>query len=103
MGEIAQLDPAAATTLVVSHAKYIVQKTQGQEWDDPEEWATEAAELAHAVLRLIPESPPDDCQFCRGAKGNVKGNENVFSGIVVCDDCSILVREILNSHEKALR
>ena len=36
----------------------------------------------------------DNCQFCRGGKGNVKGNENVFAGVLVCDDCSILLSPI---------
>lgn len=31
----------------------IVRDTQGDSWDDPEDWALEAVELAHAVVRLL--------------------------------------------------
>lgn len=36
----------------------------------------------------------DKCQFCLGAKGGVRGNENVFAGIIVCDYCTPLVMSI---------
>ncbi len=34
-------------------AVLIVENTQGDSWDDPEEWSMDAAELAHAVVRLL--------------------------------------------------
>lgn len=34
-------------------AETIVSQTQGDSWDDPEEWQIEAVELAHAVMRLL--------------------------------------------------
>lgn len=37
----------------------------------------------------------DNCQFCGGTKGGVKGNCNVFSGIIVCDYCTPLVQRII--------
>lgn len=36
----------------------------------------------------------DNCQFCHGAKGGVEGNENVIRGIIVCDYCTVLVRQL---------
>ena len=39
----------------------------------------------------------DNCQFCLGAKGGVKGNENRFGPVVVCDYCSVLVLDIIKS------
>lgn len=30
---------------------------------------------------------PDDCEICLGAKGGVKGNENIIDGIKMCDYC----------------
>jgi len=53
----------------------------------------EAAKTIEAAGRHLRENA-DDCQFCRGGKGNVKGNENVFAGVLVCDDCSILLSPI---------
>jgi hypothetical protein len=29
----------------------------------------------------------DNCEICLGAKGGVRGNENVIGGIVACDYC----------------
>lgn len=39
----------------------------------------------------------DECRFCLGAKGNVRGNENVVGTIVCCDDCGILVGQALKA------
>lgn len=30
---------------------------------------------------------PDKCEFCKGAKGGVLGNENILEGRVLCDYC----------------
>lgn len=37
-------------------AERIVRNTQGESWDDPEEWQMEAVELAHAVYRFLKEN-----------------------------------------------
>lgn len=46
---------------------------------------------------LATQSPaqqePDNCQFCLGAKGGVRGNENNMNGVVVCDYCTCLVNK----------
>lgn len=42
------------------------------------------------VLREVFEL--DRCHFCRGIKGNTRGNENVIGGFIACDDCSESVR-----------
>jgi len=31
----------------------------------------------------------DNCQACNGARGGVRGNENVIDGVVLCDYCSV--------------
>jgi len=37
----------------------------------------------------------DNCEICKGANGGVPGNENVISGVVVCDYCDAAIRPIL--------
>ena len=37
----------------------------------------------------------DNCEFCKGRKGGVKGNENMFGDIIVCDYCTALVLTII--------
>lgn len=32
--------------------------------------------------------PLDNCEQCGGAKGGVRGNENVVNGLTLCDYCS---------------
>jgi len=31
----------------------------------------------------------DNCEICKGAKGGIKGNENIVDGIVMCDYCTV--------------
>ncbi len=33
----------------------------------------------------------DNCKMCLGSRGGCLGNENVMYGVVVCDDCSVLL------------
>ena len=33
----------------------------------------------------------DNCQKCRGAKGGVRGNENIVDGVILCDYCTVEV------------
>ena len=34
----------------------------------------------------------DNCAFCEGQKGGVRGNENVLpNGVVICDYCTALL------------
>lgn len=50
------------------------------------------------------EWPRDRCQFCRGTKGNVRGNENVEpGGITACDDCSVLAMAIIKAVQEQER
>lgn len=44
----------------------------------------------------------DDCQFCRGARGGVRGNENIVQGIVCCDDCSVIAGRLLDNAIKKI-
>jgi hypothetical protein len=53
--------------------------------------------LINHVPASVPGTPPspaqagrDDCQFCLGAKGGMRGNENVVNGVVMCDYCTSL-------------
>lgn len=43
----------------------------------------------------------DNCELCLGAKGGVRGNENVFEGIVVCDYCSSILSTALLLRDNA--
>lgn len=36
-------------------------------------------------IRLVHQL--DDCSFCRGEKGGVKGNENQYGPLLYCDHC----------------
>ena len=50
-----QVEGLAADQLIEyaqQRADRIVRYTQGDSWDDPEEWQTEAVELAHAFYRM---------------------------------------------------
>lgn len=53
--------------------------------------------MAHQTIveeRLREMFARDECEFCQGAKGGVRGNENRFSGITVCDYCTPLILRI---------
>lgn len=39
----------------------------------------------------------DGCQVCLGVRGGTKGNENIVYGIVACDDCSVLLRDVVRA------
>lgn len=51
--EIEALKPEEVRPYIQARADTIVRNTQGDSWDDPEEWQLEAVELAHAVSRLL--------------------------------------------------
>ena len=66
----------------------------------------EGAEVRHAIqeeLRnwLLPKLRNvakkmlglDDCKLCLGFRGNTPGNENVYGGVIMCDDCHCIARE----------
>lgn len=36
----------------------------------------------------------DKCEFCRGTKGGVLGNENIIGGVIACDYCTALLMKI---------
>ena len=38
---------------------------------------------------------PDNCEACKGARGGVRGNENVIDGVILCDYCSVDYAETL--------
>jgi hypothetical protein len=49
-------------------------------------------ELLLACRRGSDYNPyPDNCEFCLGIKGGVRGNENRIAGIVTCDRCTNLI------------
>lgn len=45
----------------------------------------------------------DACQYCLGAKGNVRGNENIIGGVICCDDCSVLVQRAVDAETSKLK
>jgi hypothetical protein len=38
---------------ILKRAECITRNTQGDSWDDPEDWQMDAVELAHAVMRFL--------------------------------------------------
>jgi hypothetical protein len=50
--EVNKLQPHELIAYAAKRAERIVSNTQGESWDDPEEWQMDAVELAHAVYRL---------------------------------------------------
>lgn len=52
MPDVAALPVDQLSAYALERAKIIARETQGDSWDDPEEWLGAAAELAHAVVRL---------------------------------------------------
>lgn len=53
MNEVARVGQSDLIGYIQSRAAHIVSQTQGESWDDTEEWMVDAAELAHAVVRLL--------------------------------------------------
>lgn len=53
MDEVEALDKKDLIGYIKERAELIVSNTQGDEWDDPEAWQIDAAELAHAVVRYF--------------------------------------------------
>ena len=51
MDEVESLADCELRDYIRRRAEKIVRNTQGDSWDDPEEWQLDAAELAHAVFR----------------------------------------------------
>ena len=31
----------------------------------------------------------DNCEVCHGARGGIKGNENIIDGVITCDYCHV--------------
>lgn len=46
-------------------------------------------ELESGISQLAIPLGPDDCEACKGARGGVKGNENIVDGRKLCDWCSV--------------
>jgi hypothetical protein len=53
LDEVMQVPVEQLPSYIENRARKIVAETQGDSWDDPEEWQLEAVELAHAVTRAI--------------------------------------------------
>lgn len=53
--DVLKLNSDTIREYIRERAETIVENTQGDSWDDPEEWQSEAVELAHAVHRLFKE------------------------------------------------
>lgn len=51
--EVRELPRESLSCYILDRASLIVSQTQGDSWDDPEEWALAAAQLAHAVWRYF--------------------------------------------------
>jgi len=59
--EVTELPRVELRAYVLKRARRIVRETPGDSdaWCDPEEWQSEAIELAHAVTRLLDETVED--------------------------------------------
>lgn len=51
--DIESLPKESLESYILERASIIVRNTQGDSWDDPEDWQIEAVELAHAAYRLL--------------------------------------------------
>jgi uncharacterized small protein (DUF1192 family) len=40
-----------------------------------------------AAIAKAAREPLDNCSLCHGARGGVRGNENIVDGVVMCDYC----------------
>ena len=69
--EVAALSHDELKAYALKRAQRIVRETPGAPedaaWDDPEEWTTDAAQLAHAVVLLL-RPRLVTCPTCRGHK-----------------------------------
>jgi hypothetical protein len=55
---IEALQPHELKKHALGRAECIVANTQGDSWDDPEDWMIEAVEPAHVVYRLLSSDGP---------------------------------------------
>lgn len=53
MEEVEALSKDELVEQIKTLAKGITKETQGDSWDDPEQWQLEAAVLAHSVVKLF--------------------------------------------------
>lgn len=53
MDEVEALTDKELVSYITTRAEMIVSNTQGDDWDDSDEWQIDAAELAHAVVRYF--------------------------------------------------
>lgn len=54
--EVGKIQEDKLQEYIEKRALTIVRNTQGDSWDDPEEWQIDAVELAHAVVRFLREN-----------------------------------------------
>lgn len=50
--EVELLPVEYLSSYIQKRARIIVEATQEDNWDDPEEWTCEAVEMAHALFRM---------------------------------------------------
>lgn len=62
--EVTKLPRVELRAYALKRARRIVRETPGDSdvWCDPEEWQSDAIELAHAVARLLDETAAEDPQ-----------------------------------------
>ena len=51
--DVEDLSPADLIKYATAKAERIVRNTQGESWDDPEEYQLDSIELAHAFYRMV--------------------------------------------------
>jgi DNA repair exonuclease SbcCD ATPase subunit len=84
---------------LAAEAEASLDANAGGDWPTPAPDARALASMLRAAVARIAEleARGDDCRFCLGAKGNVRGNENIVEGVVCCDCCSVLATEIVDA------
>ena len=68
--EVAQLPEEQLKEYILKRARTIVSNTQGDSWDDPEDYQMDSIELAHAVYRLLKEQTAMTYFVCYDTFGN---------------------------------
>ncbi|ARB14473.1 hypothetical protein Ccr5_gp253 [Caulobacter phage Ccr5] len=72
-----------------SPAKVILAIDESMRWFKALEAERGAEQSAEVLMTHLRRYERDDCEVCHGARGGVRGNENIVDGKVVCDYCTI--------------
>lgn len=60
LDDVEHQSKASLVQYALQRAELIVRRTQGDSWDDPEDYMSESVELAHAFVRMMREGMISD-------------------------------------------